>query len=185
MLGNRWVELGKVVKPHGLRGDFIVHSPSGPSSALSYLKEVILGSPEPSLSLKIREAVWTGKVWKVGTEEINHIDDAEDLRGMSVYVTRNSLMPLTGDEFYVEDLVGLKVIDADKNTPVGQITSVEWAAQGGHHERKLAQDKWWVETSQGHFCIPATKKYISSVDINEGSIRVKNLSELVDDFARE
>lgn len=62
------------------------------------------------------------KAYLVRFEGIDGIDAAETLRNATVSVPREALPPLEGDEFYLSDLVGAKVVGP--LGPVGEVIEV-------------------------------------------------------------
>jgi 16S rRNA processing protein RimM len=84
------------------------------------------------LQLEGRDAVLTTQALgglKAGTvvvtfKEVTDRTQAEQLRGLKVYILRSALPVLTEDEFYIEDLVGLRVILKDSTDVIGTITHV-------------------------------------------------------------
>ena len=99
------IEIGKIVKPQGIKGELKVVLDSD-FSRLSSLKSVnICGREFEVQSLSFRDALYL-KLF--GVENRN---EAELLRGESVFADEESLLPLEEGEFYFKDLIGLKVVD--------------------------------------------------------------------------
>ena len=57
-------------------------------------------------------------------EGFNSIEEASKLRDKIVYVHRDDI-PMEEGEYLIQDLIGLKVIDADKDTVYGELTQVQ------------------------------------------------------------
>ena len=102
---------------------------------------------------------------------IDSIDEAEKYRRKSLFVTRKNAVPLRRDEYFVADLVGLRVID-DMDQELGVLTEV---LQTG------ANDVYVVKMKDGREAlIPAIKQCILNVDVEGGLIRVHILEGLLD-----
>lgn len=89
------VELGKVGRPHGFKGDFVVQSHGGRDSALAYLDEVFVGPSDqssecPLESFKILEASWMPKGWKVSLDGVNSIEKVRSWQEYSVLRSGNN-----------------------------------------------------------------------------------------------
>ncbi|BCL60369.1 ribosome maturation factor RimM [Desulfomarina profundi] len=108
-----FILLGKVVKAHGMRGEFKMVSFSGQPENLSAYKELILvdrkGTMSPALSvISTRNK---GKMAIVHLESISDRTRAEYLEGMGVLLARKELPALKEDEFYWHEVIGKKVND--------------------------------------------------------------------------
>lgn len=101
-----------IVGAHGVRGWVRVHLYDPNSSALRRNLVLTLRAPklEP-LKLKIvaLDPVPGKPVWRVQLDGVTDRDQAEALRGREVWIARANLPPLTKDEFYLADIVGLPV----------------------------------------------------------------------------
>jgi len=165
------IELGKISKPHGFRGAFVVYAPTGQASALAYVKEIRIGlEAASSVTYKIIETSWMPRGWKVVVEGITSDTQVNSLRGALVFTERTSLKETENDEFYVSDLVGAQVQD-ESGASIGTFVGVE--------PLPGQQDRWWVELKSGEtIAIPATKQFVLGVDIKNRSVTVYNVSKL-------
>lgn len=112
------IEIGKIVKPQGIKGELKVVLDSD-FSRLSSLKKVYISGKEFEVqSLSFRDALYL-KLF--GVENRN---EAELLRGESVFADEESLLPLEEGEFYFKDLIGLKVVD-QHGEEIGKIEDIE------------------------------------------------------------
>lgn len=95
---------------------------------------------------------------------------AEQLRGTSLYVNRSRLKPVVNrDEFYIIDLVGLRVIDL-QGVGFGVVQQVSNYGAGDILQIRLQ------ENHQELF-VPFTKHFVPEVNLNDGYI-VVNKAEL-------
>ena len=103
--------------------------------------------------------------------KIKGIDDrtsAERLRGTEFYVSRDVLPELDEDEYYLEDLVGLKVRLSEGGNDVGEVIGVYNFGAGDVLEVK--------EISGGkRNMLPFTKAFVPEVNITEGYIIVESV----------
>jgi 16S rRNA processing protein RimM len=106
--GAPWLQVGRVGRPHGLDGSFHVTRPRAALLPLGAVVRVAgrdaeivrrAGTPErPILRLAGVE----------GREAAAH------LRGEDLLVARDAAPPLEEDEWYAEDLAGLRVVDGER-----------------------------------------------------------------------
>ena len=108
-----WLPAGRVGRPHGLDGSFHVTRP----------RPVLL-----PLGGAVRVAEADREVVRrAGTDDrpilrlsgIDGRDAVEALRGADLWVVRGQAPPLGEDEWYADDLVGLRVVDGRR--PVGEV----------------------------------------------------------------
>ena len=105
----------------------------------------------------------TGDDYLLHLADIETRNDAEALVGVQFVVDRSERRQLDGDEWWVDDLVGCTVLDAD-GQPVGTVTEVISGA---------AQDRLVVETLDGiQGEIPLVPQLVPDVDITGRRIAV-------------
>ena len=89
-------------------------------------------------------------------------EEADALRGTSLYVGRDRLPGLGDDEFYHADLIGLTVLDAG-GTPVGRVTAVHNHGAGDLLEVDRSGPK-------SALLLPFTRAIVPTVDLAAGRI---------------
>lgn len=157
-----------------MRGAFVIQTPSDKESSLSALKTILIGKSEnETSSYTIKEAAWMPTGWKIECLEVTSVEAAKKLLNHSVFVTRESLPPTKEKEYYEMDLKGLEARSVETKEVFGTFLYSEPVA----HTKDFQQDRWWFMTKSGEFSIPATKRYIEKVDIENKTIWLKNLSD--------
>jgi len=97
------VTLGRVGRPHGVRGAFFVDGPSDRDDAFAVGAVVLVGG-EPAKVVSFARGS--------GGRPVIQLDRPVE-RGTELAVERTALPALGDDEFYVFDLVGLSVEEED------------------------------------------------------------------------
>lgn len=112
-----WVEVGRVLRPHGLRGEVRVLNDSdnperfAPGSIL-FARSSELGPEESARrELRVRSARPVRGALLVAFEGVEDRSQAEALRGYVLEVPGSALPELGDDEFYPFELEGLEVYD--------------------------------------------------------------------------
>jgi 16S rRNA processing protein RimM len=102
-------------------------------------------------------------------KEADTRDQAEALKGLELYVSRESLPPPADDEFYLADLIGLAARDRS-GAVVGTVKAVENFGAGDLVEIAPADGgpSWWL---------PFTKEAVPDVRIGEGWIVIERPDE--------
>lgn len=107
-----YVLLGKIVKPHGIRGELKVFPYTElPENVLEY-KELFLSLAEPfhPEQRSMINGRMQGKFVIMRLDRCNDRNTAELLAGMEIYIERSALPELDDDEYYLRELIGKKAI---------------------------------------------------------------------------
>ncbi|MEN8200753.1 MAG: ribosome maturation factor RimM [Thermodesulfobacteriota bacterium] len=107
--------VGKVGKAHGTKGELKIFSFSGDPESISRYRELTLVSPDGRLSpaFKVVRARPSKKETITQLEGVMDRDQAENLRGWGVLAKKSALPRLSGDQFYLHELEGIRVRTED------------------------------------------------------------------------
>lgn len=103
------IEIGRVGKPHGVRGAFNL---DGAIDAAALVAGFRLRIGDSEYTVVSRGGVDTRPL--VTLAEVGDRDAIAALRGEAVTAPRSSLTPLAEGEWYAADLVGLRVVAGDR-----------------------------------------------------------------------
>ena len=122
---DNYVLVGKVAKPHGLRGEVKIFAYSDEAETLlNYGKIVLVGdSGQLSPALHVEKARLQGKTVVLKIESINDRNRAEELHGLGVLVNKDDLQKVKDGEYYWFQFYGLPVFTED-GLELGTITSI-------------------------------------------------------------
>lgn len=110
------IELGRISRPHGLRGEVEVRLHWPGSTALLEAESVVLSAPGTERAqrvCRIRYARATPKGVLLSLHEVADRDAAEALKGWSVSLERTVMPPLAPGEYYLCDTLGADVLGPD------------------------------------------------------------------------
>ncbi len=116
---ERKICVGKIVGPHGLRGLIRLRSFTEDPEAIARYPVVDAAGLSRRVTLKTPMA----EEFIVEIEGVNNREQAEALRGQQLFVSRDKLPELKQREYYLADLVGLRVEDA-AGKAVGSVHAV-------------------------------------------------------------
>ena len=162
-------ELGKVLKPQGIRGEIKIQAYTDDLSRFSYLKHIFISKDGYMKIVGFFKA-------SVDTENeymllygLHDRDAAEKLRGIYLYVDRENAAKLPQGSYYIQDLIGLKVTD-DEGREYGEVKDI---LQNGCADV-------YVVKGEVSMMFPAVPDVIVSRDIEKGImvLRKKRLDEV-------
>jgi 16S rRNA processing protein RimM len=108
------VVVGRVGRPHGLDGAFVVENPSDDARWFAPGSRLLVDGAEAEVVLARRGG---------GGRRVIKLD-RDVTRGTPLEVARVALPPTAEDEYYVFELVGLDVVE-EGGRPLGRVVSVE------------------------------------------------------------
>ena len=165
------LQVGIITSTHGVRGEVKVYPTTDDSRRFRRLREVVLDTGREKLNLEIEGVKFFKQFVILKFKGLDNINDIEKYRQKSLYVTRKNAVRLQRDEYFIADLIGLKVQDED-GTELGTVKDV---IETG------ANDVYEVEMADGRsLLLPAIKQCILNVDVENGMMQVHVLEGLLD-----
>lgn len=165
------LKVGIISSTHGIRGEVKVFPTTDDVQRFKRLKNVLLDSGKEKRNLKIQSVKFFKQFVILKFEEIDDINDVEKYKGSSLYVTRDQAVKLKKDEYFIADLIGLRVI-AEEEKLEGILKDVMETG---------ANDVYVIELSNGReLLLPAIKECVLSVDIEKGEMQIRLLEGLLD-----
>lgn len=150
------VLLGKVTKPHGIRGEVKVYPYSGEPENLLQYENILLARDEAAEP--VRRAVVRARVQKnsvlLQLENSSTRNDAEALKGFLVYVHQDDLPKPSRNEFYLRDLEGRQMV-TEEGRIIGTITGIL---------SETGQDIARVQSGKQEYMIPLVPEFLLSLD---------------------
>ena len=159
----KYLVVGEILRPHGVRGELRMRVLSDYPDRLPQLDCVYLGDSPDDAALDKRALDglrFNKKVALLTLAGCRSRNDADQLRGKVVLISIDQAAPLAEGEYYLFELIGLRVI-ADQ-IEIGRIKEV---LQTG------ANDVYIVEgEAYGEVLIPAHDETIVNMDFDAGFI---------------
>jgi 16S rRNA processing protein RimM len=153
--------IGRIVAPHGLKGEVQAEVLTDFPDRFSGLKTVYLGEELQPTILESQRL--HGRRILLKFAQYDDRDQADRLRGKLIYVPIEEAVPLGDDEYYLYEIVGLKV----------------WTTEGeylGRVEEVLhtgSNDVYVVRGAREETLIPAISSVVLKVDVGKGRIDVR------------
>lgn len=165
------LQVGIITSTHGVRGEVKVYPTTDNPRRFRRLKEVVLDTGKEKMNLEIEGVKFFKQFVILKFKGLDNINDIEKYRQKSLYVTRKNAVRLQRDEYFIADLIGLKVQDEDGK----ELGTVKDVIETG------ANDVYEVEMADGKsLLLPAIKQCILNVDVENGTMQVYVLEGLLD-----
>ena len=166
-----FLQVGVITATHGIRGEVKVFPTTDDPDRFLDLETVYLDTGREKKLLTISSVKFFKQFVILKFKEFDNINDVEPFRKKSLLVTREQAVPLEEDEYFIADLIGLRVI-TDEDKVLGELTDV---LETG------ANDVYQVTDENGkEILLPAIKDCILSVDLEKGEMKVHILEGLLD-----
>lgn len=159
-MDKQLIEAGQIVNTHGLNGEVRIQPwCDSPQFLMQFDSFYIDGKPVKIKNLRLHKSFVLSVF-----EEIDNINDAMRLKGKTIYIDKNQVA-LEPGQYFVQDLIGLKVIDSDTKNEIGIIDDVI----------NLPANDVYVVHGEGEYMIPAVSEFILEYRLDEGYIVAKLL----------
>lgn len=164
--------VGVIANTHGVKGEVKVFPTTDAPERFKKLKSVILDAKREKLTLEIQSARFFKNLVIVKFKGIDDINDIEKYKGCDLYVTRENATPLDEGEYYIADLIDMKVID-DEGKELGVLFDV---MQTGANDVFVVK----LNDSDNELLLPNIPDCVLNVDLENRIITVHVLDGLMD-----
>ncbi len=153
------IHVGKIKAPHGLQGALRVISYTEDPETLLRCTHFLNAQGDPLLTLNTHVATPTPRCFILTFQEARNREAAETLKGTPLYVTRDSLSPISTNQFYHDDLVGIAVHNIHQE-PVGYVHAIHNFGAG---------DLLEIKPSEGEtFFVAFREEFVPHVSLIDG-----------------
>lgn len=154
---NDELQVGVITQPHGIRGEVKVYPTTDDVNRFKKLREVILDTGRERLSMEIEGVKFFKQLVILKFKGYDSINDVERYRQGKLFVTRDNAVRLKKDEYFVADMIGVRVV-TDEGEDFGVLKDV--LATG-------ANDVYVVKRTSGEEALlPAIKECVRNIDID-------------------
>lgn len=165
---KEYLEAGKIVTTHGIRGEVKIMPYTDTPELLAEFDRLFIGKNKDELIIERSRVFKNMVIAKI--EGVDTPEAAEKLRNKPLYMHRDDL-ELDDDTYFIQDLIGIEVRDADSGKVYGTISDV---MQTG------ANDVYVIKGSDREYLVPAIADVVVSTDIDENIMTIRPLDGLFD-----
>lgn len=167
------IPIGRLTKPHGLKGEMVFLPYIDDLSLLPDLAEQAVNlrhQTEPDQTCDIASWRYSHKRVLLSFRGYQTKERAETLRDYEICVARQRFSPLPDGEYYWFDIEGLSVYDCNAHL-LGTITEIIHTG---------SNDVYVVKDRAQEFLIPALQSAVRSIDIARGEMHLFPVPGLFD-----
>ena len=142
------LQVGVITQTHGVRGEVKVFPTTDDAARFKKLKHVMLDTGKETLPLEIESVKFFKQFVILKFKGFDNINDIERYKRCPLLVERENAVPLEEGEYFIADMIGMKVI-TDEGENFGILKDVMETG---------ANDVYVIEhPSEGEVLVPAIK----------------------------
>ena len=108
-------QVGIISSTHGVRGEVKVFPTTDDMKRFKKLKDVLVDTGNEYLTLQVEGVKFFKQFAILKFKGYDNIDDIVKYKGKGLFVTRENAVKLQKDEYFIADLIGLKVVNEDES----------------------------------------------------------------------
>lgn len=167
---EKQLQVGVISSTHGVRGEVKVFPTTDDATRFRQLKKVYLDTGREMLPLEIQNVKFFKQFAILKFKGIDNINDIEKYKGKSLMIDREDAVDLDEDEYFIADMIGMKVYTED-GSEFGTLKDVMETG---------ANDVYIIDSLEhGEVLIPAIKECILDVDMEEERMTIHLMEGLV------
>lgn len=167
-----WIIVGKVTRPHGLKGEMKFRPFITDEDILKGICHVKLGRDENScqeFQVENLRGHYSKRIVKF--QGLNSIESVQDLSGDSLYIRREDFKALPEGEYYWFEIEGLNVYD-EEGGYYGQVVEIM---------KTGSNDVYVVQDDNKEILLPMIDSVVKVIDLEQGKLVFKNIEGLIED----
>ncbi len=155
--------IGVISSTHGIAGEVKVYPTTDDIGRFKKLKHVILDTGKGEMELEVAGARFFKQMVILKFREFTDINEVEPFKGKDLYVTRENAVSLQKGEYFVADLIGMKVVSTE-GEELGTLKEVMPTG---------ANDVYVVQCPEGEeLLLPAILDCVRKIDMDKRVITV-------------
>lgn len=165
------VSVGRVLKPHGVRGEVKVEPLTPDPERFRKLKRVFATAPDGSrqkLTIENVRVLADGVLLKFA--EYQSPETAAAISGMLLEIPRSEARKAPPGEVLYADMIGLTALNAETGETIGRVKAIISAGR----------DLLELETPEGDILIPWVPEFVGKPDLTAGTVAVTVIPGLLE-----
>lgn len=179
----KYFRIGYIITTHGIKGELKCINTSDDLHRYDDIKSIYL-VPKNELNFNISGINKDNYIYKIENvkyikdfviikcENINSIDEAKRYIGYDIYIDRQDAKQLENNEYYIPDLIGMRLLDQDQKELAVVVDVID----------NMSQAKLVVKKNNKEYIIPMVSEFIKKIDLNNKTIDVMLIEGLLNDI---
>lgn len=167
---KQYLEIGKIVGTHGIKGEVRIQPWADSGEFAAGFKRMYFSEGKECvdiISARPHKNIVIAKI-----KGVDSIEQADVLRGRILYIDRADAH-LPEGRYFIQDLIGCEVKDADSGRVYGKISDVSSTG---------SNDVYHIASPEGkEYLIPAIDQVLAEKDIENGTIFIHYMSGMFDE----
>lgn len=160
-----------ITRPHGVHGEVKVFPMTDDVRRFKKLKKTLLDTGDGNIELQCESAKFFKQFVILKFKGLDTVESVEKYCNKGIYVTRADAVRLGKDEYFVADLIGMRVV-CDEEGVCGTISDV---IETG------ANDVYDISLDDGRrLLLPAIRECVLDVDVDNGLMNIHILNGLLE-----
>lgn len=170
-MAEDFLRVGVITSTHGIRGEVKVFPTTDDPERFKKLKKCVIAAKRENVEVEVQSVKYFKQFVILKFKGIDNINDVEQYIKSDLLVTRENAVALEPGEYFICDLIGLKVITDDKK----ELGTLKDVLETG------ANNVYVVDDGHGkEILIPVIDQCILAHDLKNGTITVHLLDGLLD-----
>lgn len=167
-----YLQVGAITSTHGIKGEMKVFPTTDDPTRFEDLDEVFIEMGREMKPLHVQNVKYFKQFVILKFKEYSDINDIEQFKGKGIFVDREHAVELEDDEYFVADLIGLKVV-TDDGLEFGELVDVMFTG---------ANDVYIVKRNDNgeEALLPAIEECILEIDLDSQIMKVHIMEGLLD-----
>lgn len=165
---KKYLEAGKIVGTHGLKGEVRVDPWCDSAEFLSKFKRLYY---KDGTELKVLSSRPHKNIAIILFDRVTNATQADELRGKVLYIDRSDVK-LPKGTYFVQDIIGMKAIDADSGEEYGEVTDVL---------KTGANDVYQITKDGKDYLVPVIPDVVIERDVENGILKLRPIEGIFDD----
>lgn len=162
-----YIQIGKIVNTHGIKGHVKVIPLTDDNKRFEALEKIYLEGTDEEFQI---EKVWYNKTFvMLKFKGYDNINDVIRLKDRLILIHKSDAVELPEDTYFIHELIGIEVYTT-AGVKLGAITKV---LQPG------ANDVYVVKNEEKEYLIPAVKQFVKKVDLHDRKIIIEPIEGLI------
>lgn len=166
-----FLRVGTIASTHGIRGEVKVFPTTDDVKRFKKLKHCFLDTGKERIPLEVESVKFFKQFTILKFKDYDNINDVEKYKGKDLLVDRANAVKLQKNEYFIADLIGLKVV-TDEGNDFGILKDV---LQTG------ANDVYVINGTDGkEYLFPVIRECVLDISLEKGIVTVHIMPGLLD-----